>query len=133
MAKQIGILKMTGTVCGVCFYCMDGIYYARAKSSLSAERVKYDAAFAATRFYATKMAAASKAAALLYRQLVPPNERSRERYREVVGMVLKSINGVEKDLPPLTDFENKQLQQQVAEMIIPGRDFMQFVNSASKK
>lgn len=74
------------------------MYYARAKSSLSAERVKYDAAFAATRFYATKMAAASKTAALLYRQLVPPNERSRERYREVVGMVLREMD---HEYPPV--------------------------------
>lgn len=91
MAKQMGILKITGTICGVCFYCMDGVYYARTKSSLSAERVKNDVAFAATRLYSKKMAAASKTASVVYRQLVPLNERSRERYREVVGMVLREM------------------------------------------
>lgn len=97
MAQQMGELKITGTICGVCFYCLDGVYYARAKSSLSAERVKKDPSFAATRYYAKKMGDAAKIAAVVYRQLVPPTERSRERYREVVGMVLKKINAEQKN------------------------------------
>jgi hypothetical protein len=42
------------------------------------------------------MGDAAKIAAVVYRQLVPPTERSRERYREVVGMVLKKINAEQK-------------------------------------
>lgn len=91
MAQQMGVLKITGTICGICFYCLDGVYYARAKSSLSAERVKKDPAFAGTRYYAKKMGTAAKIAAVVYRQLVPANERSRQRYREVVGMVLREL------------------------------------------
>ena len=91
MAQQLGVLKITGTIGGICFYCLDGVYYARAKSSLSGERVKKDPSFAATRYYAKKMGDAAKIAAVVYRELVPPNERSRERYREVVGMVLRAL------------------------------------------
>jgi hypothetical protein len=91
MAKQMGILKLKGTVCGICFYCIDGVYYARAKSSLSGERVKTDPAFGETMKYANRMGIASKISSILYRQIVPVHERSRERYREVVGMVMREL------------------------------------------
>lgn len=91
MAKQIGALKITGTFGGICFYCLDGVYYARGKSSLSAERVKHDPAFAKTMRNATQMGNASKIASVIYRQIVPQHERSRERYREIVRMVMKEL------------------------------------------
>lgn len=40
MAKQIGPVFITGTIGDICFYKMDGQYYARMKSSLSSKRVK---------------------------------------------------------------------------------------------
>ena len=92
MAKQIGLLKITGTIGGICFYCMDGVYYARQKSSLSGERVKHDPVFAKTMGSATRMGTASKIASALYRQTVPPHERSRDKFREVVGMVKRGMN-----------------------------------------
>jgi hypothetical protein len=92
MAKQIGLLRIVGTVGGICFYRMEGQYYAREKSSLSAMRVKLDPAFAETMRYATRMARASKIAAILYRQTVPPQERSREKFRELVGMVMRELD-----------------------------------------
>ena len=88
----MGILKLKGTVCGICFYCIDGVYYARAKSSLSGERVKTDPAFGETMKYANRMGIASKISSILYRQIVPVHERSRERYREVVGMVMRELD-----------------------------------------
>ena len=91
MATQIGLLQIIGTVGGICFYRMDGKYYARKKSNLSGERVKSDPVFAETMRYAKRMGSASKIASVLYRQIVPQGERSRERYREVVGMVMRGL------------------------------------------
>ena len=48
MAKQIGNIKITGTIDNVCYYKMYEEHYARLKSSLNAERVKSDPAFAGT-------------------------------------------------------------------------------------
>lgn len=92
MAKQIGLLKITGTIDGICFYHMDGVYYAREKSSLSGERVKHDPAFAGTMRCAKRMGCASKIASVLYRQTVPEHERSREKFREVVSMVKRGLD-----------------------------------------
>ena len=91
MATQIGLLQIKGTIHGICFYKMDGKYYARTKSSLSGERVKSDPVFAETMRHAERMGIASKIASVLYKQLVPVSERSREKYREVVGMVMKEL------------------------------------------
>ena len=91
MATQIGLLQIIGTVHGICFYKMDGKYYARKKSSLSAERVKHDPAFVETMRYAERMGIASKIASVLYKEHVPVGERSREKYREVVGMVMREL------------------------------------------
>lgn len=92
MAKQSGSLRITGTIGGICFYLMDGQFYARAKSSLSGERVKNDPAFTETMRHAKRMGNASKIASVLYQQMVPAHERSRERYRELVGMVIKEMD-----------------------------------------
>lgn len=91
MAKQIGLFKLTGNFGGICFYRMDGIYYAREKSSLTGERVKHDAVFAETMRYAKRMSDASSIASAIYKQTVPKHERSRERFREVVGMVMREL------------------------------------------
>lgn len=91
MATQIGSLRITGTIDGICFYCMNGIYYARGKSSLTGERVKHDPAFAETMRYAKRMREVSKLASAIYKQTVPTPERSRERFREVMGMVMKEF------------------------------------------
>ncbi|HLP37349.1 hypothetical protein [Lacibacter sp.] len=91
MATQIGLLQIIGTVHGICFYKMDGKYYARKKSSLSAERVKQDPAFVETMRYANQMGNASKIASTIYRQIVPQHERSRDKFREVVSMVKREL------------------------------------------
>jgi hypothetical protein len=91
MATQIGLLPIIGTVHGICFYKMDGKYYARKKSSLSAERVKQDSAFVETMRYANHMGNASKIASTIYRQIVPQHERSRDKFREVVSMVKREL------------------------------------------
>lgn len=91
MATQIGLFRITGTVGGICFYQLNGVYYARQKSSLTGERVKRDPAFAETMRQATQMGNASRIASAIYRQTVPQEERSRERFREVVSMVKREL------------------------------------------
>ena len=107
MAKQIGSSSITGTIDGICFYCMDGVYYAREKSSLSAERVKHDPAFAETMRHAKRMGGASAIASAIYRQTIPKHERSRDKFREVVGMVIKDL-GKEDAALRWHDFNHEQ-------------------------
>jgi hypothetical protein len=95
MAKQIGLFKITGSFGGICFYRLDGIYYARAKSSLYGKRVRTDPAFKETMKYANRLGNASKIASALYREIVPKHERSRGKYREVVGMVMSELATME--------------------------------------
>lgn len=91
MATQIGLLRITGTVDGICFYRMGSVYYARKKSSLSGKRVKKDPAFADTIHHAKRMGKASKTASFIYRQTVPKEDRCREKYQEIVGMVMRGL------------------------------------------
>lgn len=74
MARQIGDIKITGTIGDVTFYRMDGQYYARMKSSLTAKKVKTHPHFALTRMYAQWLGEASKLASEVYRSL-PVEER----------------------------------------------------------
>lgn len=90
MAKQHGPLFITGTVSGICFYQMDGKYYARRKSSLSRKRVKRDPAFARTMAYANLMGRASRLAAEVYREL-PRAQREHALYRAMTGQALKLL------------------------------------------
>jgi hypothetical protein len=74
MARQTGDIKITGTIGDITFYRMDGEYYARMKSSLTAKKVKTHPHFALTRMYAKWLGEASKLASEVYRTL-PGEER----------------------------------------------------------
>lgn len=95
MAKQVGTIKFTGTIGGVTFYQMNGAYYARAKSSLSAKKVNTHPKFAQTRMYARWLGEASKMASEVYRTL-PLHKRKYELYCELkkiaYALVKKEIN-----------------------------------------
>ena len=93
MATQIGLLRIRGTISGICFYCLNGQYYARQKSSLTGKRVKKDPAFAETMRYAGLLGKAAKIASEKYK-LVPKEERSRNKYRALVGMVMQELKMV---------------------------------------
>ncbi|TAN15269.1 MAG: hypothetical protein EPN37_09945 [Chitinophagaceae bacterium] len=67
MPKQCGPIRITGTIDNVCFYKMDGVYYARMKSSLTRKRVLKNAAFRLTRAHAATLGEASKIASRVYR------------------------------------------------------------------
>ena len=90
MAKQIGNIKITGTYDNVCFYQMDGAYYARRKSSLTARRVKTSPKFALTRVYAGLLAQASKIASEIYKDL-PRGFRQYWMFRAFTGEALQCL------------------------------------------
>jgi len=69
MAKQIGFVKVRGTIGGITFYKLNGGYYARRKTSLCKERVLRDAAFAGSRRSSVLFGAASKLAKIIYGRL----------------------------------------------------------------
>src|SRR5690606_36623465 len=90
MAKQHGPHYVTGTYNGICFYRMDGRYYARRKSTLSGKRVKRDPSFTLTMVYANIMAQASQLAAGVYRQL-PAARRKHALYRALTGQAMQLL------------------------------------------
>jgi len=69
MAKQIGFVKVRGTIGGITFYKLNGGYYARRKTSLCKERVLRDAAFAGSRRSSALFGTASKLAKIVYRRM----------------------------------------------------------------
>lgn len=84
MAKQAGMIKIEGTIDGICFYKLDGNYYARAKSSLDGKRVKKSKAFRQTMRYARIFAKASVIGSTIHRML-PEDKRSRKVYQQLTG------------------------------------------------
>jgi hypothetical protein len=90
MAKQSGPVYITGTAAGICYYKMDGRYYARRKSTLSRKRVKRDPAFALTRKYAKLLGEASGIAAGVYR-LLPRAQKKLALYRAMTGQAMAML------------------------------------------
>ena len=69
MAKQVGDIKIIGTIGDVCFYKMEGNYYARMKTSLTGKRFWKDKAFAGSRRSCTHFGKANQLASKVYRSL----------------------------------------------------------------
>lgn len=87
MSKQRGPVYFTGTVGGICYYRMNGKYYARRKSTLSRKRVRRDPAFARTRRNAALLGQASRIAAGVYR-LLPRAQKKLDLYRAMTGKAM---------------------------------------------
>lgn len=68
--------KITGTIGNVTVYRMRGILFLRSKSSLTAERVKSDPAFASTMRFAGMMASAAPIASSIYQTLRKKDKRN---------------------------------------------------------
>jgi len=97
MAKQVGEKFITGTYGDVCFYYMQGQYYARMKSSLNSKRVKRDKRFERTMQLAHLFGVASKIVSLLYRKL-PKTEQGKDvRYMLLRKARLALAAGKSKD------------------------------------
>ena len=90
MARQCGTYKITGTIDNLCFYRMEGKYYVRRKSSLSGKRVKRDAAFSQTMFYAGLLGKASKIASAFYKT-IPKDDKVKGLYKQLTGIVMQLL------------------------------------------
>lgn len=86
MAKQVGQLLIEGCIDNVCFYKLEGSYYARMKSSLSGKRVKKDPAFAGTMKSANLLGRASSLVSPVFQRL-SKTERDRDLFRQLTGFV----------------------------------------------
>lgn len=87
MARQAGPYYITGCYDNICFYRMEGRYYARTKSSLTGKRVKKDHAFKVTMQYAALLKRASTIASQLYHEL-PKESKGISVYRKLTGKVM---------------------------------------------
>lgn len=86
MAKQSGIIKITGTIDDITFYQMGGIYYARMKSSLTGKRFWNDKAFEGARKSALALGQASPMASRLYRT-ISKEYKSRSLFCKITGEI----------------------------------------------
>lgn len=77
MARQTGILPLTGTIGGITFYRMQGAYYARSKSSLDKKRIYRDKAFTRTLQNARWFGKAVEIAREVYRQHFERSNKNR--------------------------------------------------------
>ena len=84
MARQTLPPFFIGTIDFLTFYKMHGRYFARKKSSLTAERVKTDACFIPTMQQADFLRRASKIGSVLY-DLVPREHKQHQLYRTLTG------------------------------------------------
>jgi len=90
MAKQLGTIKISGTIGDICYYRLHEEHYARTKSSLYGKRVKHDPAFKETMKYAALLACASKIASVIYKRL-PAEQKSRKKYQAMTGEAMRLI------------------------------------------
>lgn len=81
---------MTGTMCDLTFYMMEGENYVRKKSSLTREQVLESPAFKKTRFYAGLMAQASGIGSVIYNAL-PHHWRQGWMYRAFAGEAMQML------------------------------------------
>jgi hypothetical protein len=87
MAKQTGPIFLQGTVGGLTFYKMEGRFYVRKASSLSARQWKGSPAFRDSRAAADRFGEAARLSSRVY-QRVQKEARSRELYRYLKGWAL---------------------------------------------
>jgi hypothetical protein len=79
MAKQCGPTPVVGTIGGLTYYQMMGVFYVRSRTSLNRKRIKRDPAFARFRANGQLFGQASRIASRLYR-LLPKQERQHGRF-----------------------------------------------------
>jgi hypothetical protein len=103
MAKQVGHILIQGTIDGLTYYKMDGVYYVRKKSSLSRMKVLKSPRFERTRMHASQLAEASKIASAIYKE-ISKEKKSIDLFRSIVGkakVLLASGKSKEKVLEEL--------------------------------
>jgi hypothetical protein len=106
MAKQIGSIKISGTIGGISFYRLYDEHYARSKSTLTGKRVKHDPAFKNTMSYAALLSGASKIASVIYHRL-PVEEKCRKKYQEMTGKAMQLLK-MEMDAESIIELLRRQ-------------------------
>src|SRR5437764_2293466 len=86
MARQIRIIRATGTIDGLTFYRLAGKYYLRRKSSLTKERIKKDKAYELFRWHSSLHGAAAKIARPLY-WMLPQKKRKHSVFGKLTAFV----------------------------------------------
>jgi hypothetical protein len=92
MAKQVGDIKTTGTIDGICFYKMEGEYYVRIKSSLTAKRFWKDKAFEGSRRSCARFAGGNRLASQVYRSI----EKKKRYYPLFCSLKTRAIELIRK-------------------------------------
>ncbi|MGE5519979.1 MAG: hypothetical protein ACM3VS_08645 [Candidatus Dadabacteria bacterium] len=112
MARQTGIIQLSGTINEVTYYRRNGKTFSRKKSSLNRSKIRTGESFAPTRALNDKMKFASPIASGYYQSLSPAN-KSVKRYRKMFGLAQhllakgSSIDDVHDALKKMRDeFEN---------------------------
>jgi hypothetical protein len=106
MARQIGPVKITGTIDDICFYQMEGGYFARIKSSLTDERFWKEKAFAGSRRSCGLLALASPLASRLYQRL-PKEKKGRPVFQQLTGKVKLLLQEGQSETAIVSWFESQ--------------------------
>lgn len=88
MAKQVGPIKLTGTVAGITFYKMGDEFYARAKGGPTREKVLKDKNSIRTRENASEFAHCSHVAKTLTRGIQLLSKSQMPVYRKLLPLLL---------------------------------------------
>ena len=94
MAKQVGDIKITDTIDVICFYKMEGKYFVRMKSSLTAKRFWRDKAFEGSKRSCTRFASGTRLASRLYKSI----EREKRFYPLFCSLKTRAIELIRKGL-----------------------------------
>ena len=90
MARQKGITRIRGTLYGLTYYRLKGVWLVRQKSSLDRARVMCDPAFAQSRACAGRFGHAARIAGIVYRML-PRSGRQHGLIGKLTGLANKLL------------------------------------------
>jgi hypothetical protein len=100
MAKQVGDIKIWGSIDGLCFYAMEGTYYVRKSSSLSGKRFWKDKAFEGSRRSCNWFSEGNRLASKLYKR-IEKEKKDRKIFRFLLSRAIDLI----KQEKPLYEVE----------------------------
>ena len=118
MARQSGDIKITGTIEDICFYKMDGNYYVRMKSSLTAKKFWKSKAFEGSRKSCKRFSMANKLASQAYRMVA----KEKRAYSLFCFLRTKAIHYLKRGL------EQKEVLK-ILQAYLPGFKIKKLKNS----
>ncbi|MGV6860191.1 MAG: hypothetical protein ACWA41_00375 [Putridiphycobacter sp.] len=97
MAKVVGNIKPIGTIDNICFYQMNGEFYARVKSNLTAKRVKTDPKFKNSQLVAQEFGWSAKIGKTIRRHWLPlkpyMDKSVHFRFQHLLHQIIQKGNG----------------------------------------